>query len=319
MPPAPPYREHLTTSDDLVTPYEQIRAGFVALALEKNRRATPAVEQARALHAAASKAQTPAALLNIHGITPALLAAAGLSDKAIKHLTDDDKAQAIQQLITDFLEPAGNQFVEELVYRFLLTRGDALGGSMRNLGGVLAQRKLTRTITATLALAGTPYRWLHPATSAWLAPTPQDPPTELDVKGLTWSNARGARTILYNRTVPLVKKNVDFCLFDVSPDQLPPKSYKRPQLYLALGELKGGIDPAGADEHWKTAMTALLRIREAFSAQSASPHTFAVLAAIAKNMAREIWDQLEQGTLTNAANLTNPDQVASLCRWLVEL
>ena len=38
-----PYRQHLTSSDDLITPYEAIRAGFVALALEKNRRATPFV------------------------------------------------------------------------------------------------------------------------------------------------------------------------------------------------------------------------------------------------------------------------------------
>lgn len=319
MPAAPPYREHLATSDDLVTPYEEIRAGFVALALEKNRRATPAVEQARALQAAASKAQTPAALLDLSGITPALLAAAGLSDKAIKHLTDDDKAQAIQRLITDFLEPAGNHFVEELVYRFLLTRGDALGGSMRNLGGVLAQRRLTRTIMATLALAGTPYQWLQPATKAWRTPTPQEPPAEIPVRGLTWSNAGGARTMLYNLTVPLVKKNVDFSLFDASPEQLNRTSYKHPQLYLALGELKGGIDPAGADEHWKTARTALSRIRDAFSARGACPHTFAVLAAIAKNMAQEIWHDLQQGTLTNAANLTNPNQVASVCRWLANL
>lgn len=35
------------------------RAGFVALALEKNRRATPFVEQARSLKAAASQAKTP--------------------------------------------------------------------------------------------------------------------------------------------------------------------------------------------------------------------------------------------------------------------
>ncbi len=27
---------------------------------------------------------------------------------------------------------------------------------------------------------------------------------------------------------------------------------------LMLGELKGGIDPAGADEHWKTANTVLI-------------------------------------------------------------
>jgi hypothetical protein len=34
---------------------------------------------------------------------------------------------------------------------------------------------------------------------------------------------------------------------------------------IALGELKGGIDPGGADEHWKTAQAAFNRIRQAFT------------------------------------------------------
>ena len=34
-------------------------------------------------------------------------------------------------------------------------------------------------------------------------------------------------------------------------------------------------------------------------------------------MADEIWNELENGTLTNAANLTNADQVASLAGWLI--
>ena len=37
------------------------------------------------------------------------------------------------------------------------------------------------------------------------------------------------------------------------------------------------------------------------------------------NMAREIWSQLEEGTLENAANLTNDNQMASLSRWLCSL
>lgn len=41
------YLRHLSASTDLITAPEEIRAGFVALALEKSRRATPFVEQAR--------------------------------------------------------------------------------------------------------------------------------------------------------------------------------------------------------------------------------------------------------------------------------
>lgn len=114
-----PYLQHLTSSNDLVTPYEAVRAGFVALALEKNRRATPFVAQARALKVSAAKAKTPAELVHIEEIQQALLTAAGVSDKAARHLQPQDKAEAVQGLIQNFLEPAGTNFVEELVYRFL--------------------------------------------------------------------------------------------------------------------------------------------------------------------------------------------------------
>ncbi|MEH2435556.1 MAG: AvaI/BsoBI family type II restriction endonuclease [Nostoc sp.] len=80
------------------------------------------------------------------------------------------------------------------------------------------------------------------------------------------------------------------------------------------GELKGGIDPAGADEHWKTAQAALNRIREAFSRVGHSPLTFFVGSAIARRMAGEIWNQLENGTLSNAANLNQENQVVSISR-----
>ena len=127
-----PYFNHLKSSKDLITPYEETRAGFVALALEKNRKATPFIVEARALKIEASRASKPQKLLEIKSIRSSLLTAAGISDKAEKHLQVSDKIQAIQGLIEKFLEPSGKEFVEELVYRFLLTKGDQLGGSMRN-------------------------------------------------------------------------------------------------------------------------------------------------------------------------------------------
>jgi type II restriction enzyme len=318
MPPERAYELHLTGSSDLITTYEETRAGFVALALEKNRRATPFVEQARALKVAASQAPNPAALLAMEGIQSALLTAAGVSDKALTYLQQEDKVEAIRGLIANFLEPAGPDFVEELVYRFLLTRGDTLGGAMRNVGGVLAQRKLTRAIIALHTLAGTPYWWHHSISNIWLPMTEDDSGIELHLRGLSWLKNGEPRTIIFNLTVPLMKNNVDLCLINCGYNTVR-EAQKNPDFYIALGELKGGIDPAGADEHWKTASTALKRIRDAFSAHNLSPHTFFVGAAIAKKMAGQIWEQLDNGTLTNAANLTNPQQLDSLCNWLINL
>ena len=320
------YHNHLQSSDDLVTTYEATRAGFVALALEKNRRASPYVAEARALQEAANLAKSPADLLNIHGIDMGLLTAAGLSDKSLAYLTPEDKIDAINGLIKNFLEPAGANFVEELVFRFLLTRGDTLGGSMRNVGGALAQRKLTRTILSTLTIAGQRYHWQHSRTKKWIGMTNDDAEIELSLRGLSWESDLGRRTLIYNLNIPLVKSNVDICLFDLAPEALPAnKSHNIKPVQLepytiALGELKGGIDPAGADEHWKTAQAALNRIRQSFAdAGHLLPLTFFVGAAIERRMATEIWKQLESQTLSNAANLNEENQVASISRWLCSL
>ena len=40
-------------------------------------------------------------------------------------------------------------------------------------------------------------------------------------------------------------------------------------------------------------------------------------AAIANAMAVEIFDQLQSGTMTNAANLTDTNQLTEYCTWLI--
>lgn len=314
-----PYLDHLSRADDLVTTYEETRAGFVSLALEKNRRATPFVAEARVLQAAARRVSSPKELLKISDIQSGLLTAAGLSDKALNHLTADDRKEAIDDLIKNFLEPAGERFVEELVFRFLLTRGDTLGGSMRNIGGVLGQRKLARAILASLNIAGTRYRWLHSKANKWVEMSDDDSQIEFTLRGLAWHSGQFPRTLIFNLTVPIVEKNVDLCLIDGTPESVNRSGFSSPALYVAMGELKGGIDPAGADEHWKTARTALQRVHSAFESTGYQPLTFFIGAAIETSMASEIWQQLETGHLTNAANLNRHDQVASVSRWLCML
>ena len=48
----------------------------------------------------------------------------------------------------------------------------------------------------------------------------------------------------------VVGKNVDMCLLSADLEECD-TAIKNIEAYVALGELKGGIDPAGADEHWK--------------------------------------------------------------------
>jgi hypothetical protein len=147
----------------------------------------------------------------------------------------------------------------------------------------------------------------------------RDVDIEFSLRGISWQTGDQYRTMIYNLTVPLVKNNVDICLFRLPPEDLNKTTLQQAGFYIALGELKGGIDPAGADEHWKTARSALDRIRHAFSSSGYSPHIFFIGAAIEKKMAMEIWNHLQTGLLQNAANLNQENQMVSISRWLCNL
>lgn len=152
--------------------------------MEKNYLAVPYIEEAKALKALANKVKKPKELLSIQDIRVGLLTASGLSDKSLNYLTEDDKTLAIKGLIEEFLEPAGDNFI---------------------------------------------------------------------------------------------------------------------------------------DEHWKTANSALNRIRTSFSKKRLKPKTFFIGAAIENNMAAEIFTQLQTGKLNNAANLTKDEQLTAICDWIINL
>jgi type II restriction enzyme len=312
------FRDHLSKSRDLVTSYNETRAGFIAAALEKNRHATPYVEEARTLQMRIRLTKSPEDLLKLSDIRSGLIAAAGISDKAANHLGDNGCNDAISEFIKNFLVPAGEKFKEELVFRYLLTKGDSLGGSMRNIVGALAQKKLNTSILAELLLTRKPYMWLHESSATWLSREKNDG-TE-NAKGLFWrNNKKKNRLLYYNVTVPIVKNNIDIILLGNLHTDPIKEIIEQPKNFIALGELKGGIDPAGADEHWKTAKTAIDRIVTAFKSQGQNPFIFYIGAAIETKMATEIWSALESGYISNSANLTKPEHITSLAEWLLEI
>ena len=307
-------------SKDLITPREKTRAGFVSLALEKNYLAVPYIEEAKALKALAGKVKEPKGLLRIKDLRAGLLTASGLSDKSQKYLTEADKTQAIKGLIETFLEPAGSAFIDELVYRYLLIKGDALGGKVRNLAGVLGERKFLRYLISVFNLSGIKYEWKDADSNAWFPKPEDDTEIEKRIKALYWVKDEKHRLLILNITVPLIHKNVDVSILQGKTEELKTGSQSiihSNDKYIALGELKGGIDPAGADEHWKTANSALNRIRTGFNKAGLHPQIFFIGAAIENSMAKEIFKQLRDGTLKNAANLTNDEQLVSICEWII--
>ncbi|MDR1896007.1 MAG: hypothetical protein LBR10_04365, partial [Prevotellaceae bacterium] len=268
-----------------------------------------------------SKAKTAKDLLQINDIKPALLTAAGLSDKAVHYFTEEDKDKAILSLIENFLEPAGEYFVDEVVYRYLLIKGDSLGGLMRNIVGAIAQQKFVRTILSNLSVSGISYQWLDNKTNIWEEMPNNDFSIEEQLKAISWNNPNGKTRILsFNLHIPIVNNNIDICLFSADIEEYNNgEIVNTPEKIIMLGELKGGIDPAGADEHWKTGNTALNRIREAFAKHNLKIQTSFVAAAIEKKMATEIFAQLQNKTLSNAANLTIDGQLVNYCDWLLKL
>lgn len=309
----------ISSPEDLITSREQTRAGFINFALEKNRLAEPYVNQAKSLKALASDAKEPTDLLKINKIRKALLTAAGLSDKALKYFSEEDKTDAIKKLIKDFLEPEGDYFIDALVYRFLLIKGDTLGGSMRNLVGKIAEQKLICTIISNLSIMGLDFSILNQSSKRWSQGTAQ----KIDyskVKAIHWKHDNKDRIISFNLKIPIVNKNVDICLFESNiEDYKSGKIVEKTNKCIMLGELKGGIDPAGADEHWKTGNTALERIRDNFLNNHLPIKTSFIGAAIEISMATEIYQQLKTNKLSYAANLTIEDQLVNYCDWLISL
>ena len=123
---------------------------------------------------------------------------------------------------------------------------------------------------------------------------------------------------MFDKKPKFINKNIDAILLDTSVTIPAGTTHlEQPSSFVACGELKGGIDPGGADEHWKTASSAFQRIRDFFTTNP--PHLFFVAAAIEASMAGEIFSQLQTGRLEYAANLTAPQQLTDLADWLISL
>ncbi|MDE7308407.1 MAG: hypothetical protein K2N61_07045 [Lachnospiraceae bacterium] len=316
------FNKFIKKASDLVTTHEQTRAGFLSIALEKNRVGDPYVKNALAFKSMVADTKGPEDFLTMPIVRPFMLTASGLSEKSMKYLDEDDQTAAIKELIEKFLKPAGKDYIDETIYRYLLIKGDTVGGTMRNRIGALGEEKLIRAILSAMNVRAIEYDWMAniQGSFSWSHMSVDDVDIEKNMKALHWKTDRGDRVLGFNLNIPIVRKNVDICLFTCDIDKYDKgKIVKATDKVLMLGELKGGIDPAGADEHWKTANTALERIRTSFASAGYNVETSFVGAAIENAMAEEIFEQLENGTMSNAANLTDNNQLTEYCNWILSI
>ena len=298
-----PLPSHVHSPEALVTNHEQTRQGFVGQALSKTEKASPFVAEAARLREqlrrfpsvdALAKAQISGAIDG--AFEKMLFAAAGFSEKAIKHCSSQELRPALATLLED-IASHGPDWRDEIVGRFLLTSGDTLGGMMRNVTGGLGDVQLSNAIRVALA-----QRTIQ---------VQAEYSSQERVVSMRWRH----RLLLFNKKPKLLGNNIDAILFDARSDG--DDLLSQPAAYLACGEVKGGIDPAGADEHWKTAQAAFQRVRQRFREIDRDPPAlFFAGAAIASRMAQEIYDALGSGELAYAANLNEAQQVSDLAHWL---
>ena len=293
----------------LVTTKEARRAGFFDLTLRRSLESTEYLDMAKALQVRL-EADTKCCqdVLKITDLQEAMLDAAGVSVKSRRYLESDDKETILKDFVEKILSTSGNMYTREIIHRYLLTKGDALGGRMRNITGSIAEGKFVRALISQLRIANRDFSFLDKS-KKWKNQAEYSVKLSEEVKAIRWISQKQERQLFLNIKVPEVNKNVDLVLFS---QYLELEEIKKVSSYLAFGELKGGIDPAGADEHWKTANTALGRIRNKFP----TAEIFFVGAAIEKAMSKEIYRQLQKGDLSSAANLTDENQLSALCLWL---
>jgi len=87
---------------------------------------------------------------------------------------------------------------------------------------------------------------------------------------------------------------------------------------LWAGELKGGADPAGSDEHWKTATQALDRILQAAEATGRPQPMLSFIATIlVDRVATDAQSWIEQGKLTSVYNLTQMYEREEEMEWFL--
>ncbi len=195
--------------------------------------------------------------------------------------------------------------------------GDALGGVSRNEVGRVAVERLMRPLVARLFRKGSLKRIVYS-----LKGRPDDDDRAESSQELLASqivdidellrlfeehrakyhqvDTSAGNSLLFDRQLRwLDEHNQEF--------RIGPDLHSRiGEVDMAWGaEVKGGADPAGSDEHWKTATEALDRIiRAADATGRPQPKLSFVATILVERVARDVEDWINQGKLTTAYNLT---------------
>lgn len=227
-----------------------------------------------------------------------LIAAAMLSQKSLLYFSIEEQNRIISEII-NFSKFNEEEYLEQLKCQFLINCGESLGGSMRNIIGQKAQNYFISIILETLQKKGYHFDTIRSKKDK--------------IVQISWND----RCIVFDKKPKIVGKSIDFIV--VKGDSARNNNIENLDDYVICGELKGGVDPAGADEHWKTGLSALNRIDKVFTDYDKNKPVLIFLgSAIASFMAGEIFSLLENNWLGAAANINNQEQLQYVIDLIVD-
>lgn len=305
---------HIPDMNSLITTKEQTQNSLINTVKEKQKILNEFHKDIAKVKEKLSQIQSVNELKNTEELFPILLIAAGVSEKSIPQLSPESK----EGIINSFIKTINDEnFREKIFYNFILMKGDALGGSIRNQIGTTGEEKFVSTLIRELRNEDIDFFCIEKTNKKWQKNSYKN---IVDIQGLYWKIGEKERLLFLRKKLPLISKNVDICLCNSNMTEYRQKDILRNiHKVIMVGEIKSGADPAGADEHWKTANTALKRVREGYSDNTHRVLTSIIANAITQHMAKEIYEQLHSCVLDGVANLNNESQVTEYCKWIISL
>jgi hypothetical protein len=250
--------------------------------------------------------------------------------------TATEIAKYLNPIISGLILDTGvtrNRHIEMLMANL----GDSLGGSSRNEVGRVAMAQVMRPLIKLLCQHDRLESITYSTRSSLVPGTPRDPDETLIIGPQTDIGAKlneierdhvkYMELRLRNGVLLLVDKIIRWYdnkgkEYTPSADLHSARESTGAETDMIWGaEVKGGADPAGSDEHWKTASRALTRILEnaSKSGRAAPPLSF-IGTTIVNKVAVEIVAWIDRGDLVSAYNLTKIiEQPAELKRFLADM
>lgn len=225
-----------------------------------------------------------------------IIGATMLSQKSLQHFSKSELKKYIESNI-NFERINEQNYLNELERYYLMSSGESIGGKIRNIVGKKGNDIFIEYIKEYFNNNNISY-------------------TIFEKNNNIQKIYTNKLVIIFNKKPNFIGKSVDFMVLKKYKDG----SYniEDHNQYISAGELKSGIDPAGADEHWKTAATALKRIHQGFLKKGIdSPNIFFIGGAISKNMSNEIICNIENNKLKYAANLNYKKQMQDIVHHLL--